>query len=135
LLGFDVAKDGSTLTLYKAMPPGYQMFDIIKSLPWMSLRPLSLSIGTVKTKWPDLELDSIAMIDTGGGPVFLSDPTNFILQTDWPNPAPVPDASWLLGSYSCQAISGNLTISLGDGKNPFFPISSTLQNCLPLPRD
>jgi hypothetical protein len=112
--------EGSLLTLYKTMPPGYLMFDIIKSLEWMSLRPQSLSIGTVKTDWPgDLSSKSIAMIDTGGGQVFLSDPKNYVWTKDWPNPAPVPDPSWLLGSYSCQAISGGLNITLSDGKNSF----------------
>jgi hypothetical protein len=111
---------GSFLTLYKDVPNNYKMFDIVKNQEWMSLRPKSLSIGNVLTKWPgDLALESIAMIDTGGGPVFLSDPKDHVWPSDWPRPAPVPPPSWLDGEYSCQAIAESLSITLSDEKSSF----------------
>jgi hypothetical protein len=106
---------GSSLTLSKAQPGGYpMMFDILQGKPWMSLRPLSLSIGNSQTQWPGTrEAGSIAMIDTGGGPVFLSDPENYLGKTNWPGAVPeaIPDF-W---TTSCTGISDDLAFSLGDG--------------------
>jgi hypothetical protein len=53
------------------------------------------------------------MVDTGGGPVFLSDPENYLRNTNWPNAAPgtLPDF-W---ASSCKGISDDLTFSLSDG--------------------
>ena len=106
---------GSSLTLSKNQPDGYpMMFDILKHEPWMSLRPLSLSIGNGPTQWPGTrEAGSIAMIDTGGGPVFLSDPENYLGQTNWPGA--VPEAIADYWTTSCTGVSDDLAFSLGDG--------------------
>jgi hypothetical protein len=110
--------EGSSLTLYKAMPPGYQMFDIIQNLMWMSLVPRSLSIGGTATGWPGTIPSPIAMVDTGGGPVFLSDPNGYVYQTNWPDPVTSPD--WTSsGSVSCQSTADDITIGVGDGSNAF----------------
>jgi hypothetical protein len=108
---------GSSLTLLKSMPAGYKMFDIMKNLEWMSLIPRSLSIGVTKTGWPGKAPSPIAMVDTGGGPVFLSDPEGYVYKTQWPDQVPPPD--WTAGSDSCQATKDNLNIALGDEKNSF----------------
>lgn len=107
---------GSSITLCKAIPDGFSMFEILPNLGWMALKPQSLSIGTRKTDWPGKgEKTSIAMIDTGGGPVFLSDPENYLRKTEWPGSSPetIPDF-WVA---SCQGISADLTFSLTDGKD------------------
>jgi hypothetical protein len=109
----------SFLTLYKDVPDGYQLFDIIKDQQWMSLRPKTLTVGGQQTKWPgDLAATSIAMVDTGGGPLFLSDPKKYLWAEDWPTPAPLP--SWINGSYCCQATGGDLAVTLCDEKNSLF---------------
>jgi hypothetical protein len=116
----------SSLTLHKTLPPGYPvMLNIIKQKRWMCLRPRSLSIGGVPAKWPaELASSSIAMVDTGGGPVFLSDPKDVVWTTNWKDPAPLP---WWVGgyylplvetgSYSCQSINSDLSIELADENN------------------
>jgi hypothetical protein len=86
----------SFLTLHKDIPDGYQMLDIIPNQRWMSLRPKKLDIGGKETKWPGkLAASSIAMVDTGGGPVFLSDPEKYLWADDWAAPARLP--SWIGG--------------------------------------
>jgi hypothetical protein len=108
---------GSTLTLYKSMPQGYQTFNIIKNCFWMSLQPKSLGIGTTNTGWPGVR-PSIAMIDTAGGPVFLSDPDGYLYNRAWPDPVNTPEwASY--GSVACQSTKDQLTIALGDQTNSF----------------
>ncbi len=105
---------GSLLTLYRTMPPGYRMFDIIRNLAWMSLIPHSLSIGAVHTDWPGLlGLPPIAMVDTGGGPVFLSDPNAAVYTTPWPDLVPSPP--WTSpGSLPCESTKQAITIEVGD---------------------
>jgi hypothetical protein len=104
--------EGSTLTLYNAMPPDYRTFDIIKNLAWMSLVPSYLTIGNVETNWPGAT-PSIAMIDTGGGPVFLSDPNGYLYKT--PLPEEVPNPGWTSpGSIACQSTKEKLVMVLGD---------------------
>jgi hypothetical protein len=106
---------GSSLTLSKARPAGYPtMFQIVPGKPWMSLRPQSLDIGRLRTKWPgDNEAAPIAMIDTGGGPVFLSDPENYLRKTDWPGAVPEPIPTYWISS--CTGISDDLAFTLSDG--------------------
>jgi hypothetical protein len=112
--------EGSSLTLYPrgAMPPGFTIFDIIKNLLWMSVRPKSLTIGTKKTSWPGKTSSApIAMVDTGGGPVFLSDPKGLIYSKRWPQFVPSP--SWTLDSFLCQSIKEDLTIVIGNQNDSF----------------
>jgi hypothetical protein len=109
----------SSLTLYRSPPSGYQMFEIIRNLYWMSLRPLSLSIGATKTGWPgNVDPPPIAMVDTGGGPVFLSDPKGYVYNAVWPDP--VDNPPWTAPcSISCQSTKDDLMVGLGDGNNSF----------------
>jgi len=110
--------EGSSLTLFKTMPQGYKMFDIVKNRMWMSLIPRSLSIGGIATAWPGTLTSPIAMVDTGGGPVFLSDPNGYVYKSNWPDQVPSPE--WTSpGSVSCQSTRHDLTISLGDESNSF----------------
>jgi len=111
---------GSYLKVYKEKPSGYSMFDIIPNLEWMSLTPRALSIGGVKTLWPGAVSSPIAMIDTGGGPVFLSDPDGYICSNRWPDPVANPD--WTSKSVDCQSICDAVAIELGD-KNGSFSYS------------
>jgi hypothetical protein len=69
------------------------------------------------------------MIDTGGGPVFLSDPDDLLRDADWPNAAPeaIP-AYW---TNSCKGISDDLAFSLGDG-NHFVSFSIATKTLPPL---
>lgn len=119
----NIGAGDSFLTLYKDMPDGYrhQIFEIVPNQLWMSLRPKRLSIDGKETKWPGkLAASSIAMVDTGGGPVFLSDPEKYVWADDWPAPARLP--AWIGGddgSYSCQATRANLSITLSDGHGEF----------------
>lgn len=103
---------GSYLKVYKEKPPGYHMFDIIPNLEWMSLTPKALNIGGVKTLWPGAVSSPIAMIDTGGGAVFLSDPDGYVYNNEWPDPVANPD--WTSDSVDCQSISDAIAIELGD---------------------
>jgi hypothetical protein len=121
----------SFLTLYRDIPQGYQMLDILKNKFWMSLRPKTLAIAGKQTKWPgDRAANSIAMVDTGGGPVFLSDPEKYLWANDWPTPAGLP--SWIGGSYCCQAISDDLAITLCDENKREFSYKVDLAKLPPL---
>jgi hypothetical protein len=109
----------SFLNLYAAAPDDYQVFDIIPGQKWMALRPKALTIGGKDTGWPgDLAASSLALIDTGGGPVFLSDPENLIWPLAWPSAAVLP--GWVGGSYCCQATSAPLAITLADAAGKEF---------------
>jgi hypothetical protein len=116
---------GSLLTLYRTMPQGYRTFNILKNCFWMSVIPQSLSIGNTQTAWPGAR-PSIAMVDTGGGPVFLSDPDGYVYQGTWPDPVANP---WWTSpdSVSCQSTDDKITIGLGDGTGSFsYPIDTSL---------
>jgi hypothetical protein len=109
--------DDSLLVLHNAMPDGYRAFDIIRGSPWMSLVPRALSIGNSATSWPGTLQSAIAMIDTGGGPVFLSDPDARLYAAQWSQLVGLP--FWIPGSISCQAVADDLTIELGDANGSF----------------
>ena len=102
----------SSLILYPSVPSGYTMFDILPNLDWMSLTPKSLSIGAVKTGWPGTVPAPIAMMDTGGGTAFLSDPNAYIYQS-WGVSA-VACPTWTASSTNCACIRDAITIELGD---------------------
>jgi hypothetical protein len=106
---------GSYLTVYKVRPPGYNMFDITPGKAWMALIAKGLSIGGTSTPWPGAVPSPIAMIDTGGGPVFLSDPNGYVYSNNWPDP--VPNPCWASTSLDCQSTSDNIAIELGDNAN------------------
>jgi hypothetical protein len=109
---------GSYLGLHKSVPPGFQTFDIIPNLEWMSLAPKALSIGSVLTTWPGALSAPIAMIDTGGTCAFLSDPNGDLYTRTWPDP--VANPPWTANSQSCESISDAITIELGDRNNSYI---------------
>jgi hypothetical protein len=109
---------GSILKLSPTLPQGYALFDILPNLMWMALTPKSLSIGGTKTSWPGIVNPSpIALIDTGGGPAFLSDPNDCVCNTPWPDS--VTNPPWTSSSTGCQSISYDIGIELGDDKSSF----------------
>jgi hypothetical protein len=107
----------SSLNVSQNPPAGYQMFQIIPNTEWMSLVPRSLKIGGTLTQWPGTVNSPIAMIDTGGGPVFLSDPNGYLYQSQWPDP--VPNPFWASSSQNCISTSDDITIELGDQNGSF----------------
>lgn len=100
----------SSLVVHNTAPVGYTLMSIIPKEPWMALTPTALSIGGTATGWPGNLSHPIAMIDTGGGPVFLSDPNNDIYGKQWPDPAQCP--SWSSSSKNCTCVSDSLSITL-----------------------
>jgi hypothetical protein len=112
---------GSSLTLFQNMPPGYQVFNILRNQPWMSLIPRSLAIGNTNTAWPGSLSSPIALIDTGGGPVFLSDPNGYVYSATWPEG--VSNPPWTSDnppqSISCQSVEDDLGVVIGDENNSF----------------
>lgn len=108
----------STLRLYNTAPNGYQFLQLVSSCPWMALRPKQLQIGGTLSSWPAPNMAAIAMIDTGGTSVYLSDPTGLVYQTVWPAPAGNP--SWTSGSVNCVSTKSSLQIELGDDQGASF---------------
>jgi hypothetical protein len=105
--------EDSTLTLFGQLPQDYRMFNTVPNSPWMALVPKSLSIGGVVTAWPGNLASPIAMIDSGGGPVFLSDPNDAVSAQVWPDTVRSPD--WTNpGSLPCESTAAGIEIELGD---------------------
>ncbi len=109
--------ESSLLVLHPEAPEGYTMLDTIQELEWMSVIPQSLSIGGEKTAWPGFAFSPIAMVDTGGGPAFLSDPNGYVYNSKWPDPVSCP--SWTSRSTNCNCISDKIGIGLGDGTSSY----------------
>jgi hypothetical protein len=108
----------STLRIYNAPPNGYQFLQLVPGCPWMALRPKQLQIAGTVTGWPAPNMAAIAMIDTGGTSVYLSDPTGLVYATAWP--AQVGNPSWASGSTSCVSTRSSLQIELGDDQGASF---------------
>lgn len=108
---------GSVLTLYKELPEGYSMFNIIKNFSWMSLVPTYLWIDGIPTGWPN-NPHAVAFVDTGGGPMFLSDPQGLIYP--YPLPETVACPTWSGGSSCCNCTGSKITLQLMDPDNPTF---------------
>jgi hypothetical protein len=117
---------GSALVLYPDEQPGFKLFDILPGKAWMALTPLSLSIGSALTQWPGSTPSPIAMIDTGGGPVYLSDPLGYLYKTLWPEQVAPPD--WTQnGSVACQAVKDDLALAIGDATGAYtYKVASEL---------
>jgi hypothetical protein len=108
----------SSIVVHSVKPAGYALFDIIANTAWMALSPKSLTIGNSTTSWPGTTGPApIAMIDTGGGPVFLSDPSGYVYDKTWPDP--VANPGWTSGSSNCESIGNLIAIELGDAANSF----------------
>ena len=111
------ASANSAIRIYNTPPSGYQMFNLIPNCEWMALTPKSLSIAGVPTQWPGNVPSPIAMIDTGGGPVYLSDPNDYLYQKVWPSP--VSNPCWASNSTLCQSTQAVLGIALGDAAGSY----------------
>ncbi len=108
---------GSILALMNDPPPKYQMFDITRGPDawWMSVKVRSLTIGQKRTGWPGTGTSyPMAMVDTGGGPVLLSDPDGLLYPTVWPEQVELPDWASASAPSLCQAIKDPLEIEIGD---------------------
>jgi hypothetical protein len=105
-----LVNDESHLILHSSLPGGYTLLDLIPNLEWMAVVPHALTIGGQLTAWPGSVPSPIAMIDTGGGPVFLSDPNGYVYGTVWPDTVACP--TWASSSQSCNCVSDALTIGL-----------------------
>jgi hypothetical protein len=101
----------SQLVVSKSPSPGYSMMEIIPGVEWMSLIPKSLTIGSTQTAWPGDVTAPIAMVDTGGGPVFLSDPNGYVYNSPWPQSTLCP--SWASSSIQCTCVSDDAIVKLG----------------------
>jgi hypothetical protein len=108
-----VLAGNSFLRLYSVAPAGYTMLDIVPNCMWMSVVPKSLIIGGSLTQWPG-RAAGIAMVDTGGGPVFLSDPDGYVYSKPWPDD--VANPGWAADSVSCQSTQASVGVRLGDSK-------------------
>jgi hypothetical protein len=117
--GETLVNDESHLILHTSQPSGYTFLDLIPDLEWMAVVPRALTIGGQLTEWPGNVPSPIAMIDTGGGPVFLSDPNGDVYGTAWPDTVLCP--TWAAGSQSCNCVSDALTIELvgADGSSAY----------------
>jgi hypothetical protein len=107
----------SNLILHQSLPAGYAMLGTIPDKAWMSVVPKGLTVGTTVTGWPGTVSSPIAMVDTGGGPLFLSDPNGYVCNTTWPDPATCP--AWASTSTKCNCISGSVSVALGVGAETF----------------
>jgi hypothetical protein len=114
--GAVVATDGSVLILRASVPSGYTMMNIIQNLEWMAVVPASLGIGAMLTGWPGSVPAPIAMIDTGGGPVFLSDPDGYVYPNSWPDSVACP--GWASSSTNCNCVSDRLQLNLVESGGP-----------------
>ena len=77
---------------------------------WMSLIPTSLTVGDTPTQWPGNVQSPIAMVDTGGGPVFLSDQNGYVYNSMWPQAVACP--VWTSTSQQCTCVSADATLQL-----------------------
>jgi len=127
---FDYAPQGgsyvhSWVRIHRELPEGFTMFDVLRDCQWMALTPTSLSIAGVKTAWPGALKSPIAVIDTGGGPVQLSDPEGYLLSQDWPDPVAGPD--WASNSTVARSIQAPLEITVGDGTRSYrYMVDNTI---------
>lgn len=113
-----VANKASVFTLCKSIPGEFNVFEILPSVGWMSLRPKSLSIAGTATGWPGTLEAPIAMIDTGGGPAFLSDPNSVLITKEWPNEVDFNPQGWK-PSDTCVSVQDAITIEIGNGNSSY----------------
>jgi hypothetical protein len=119
----------SKLVLHQSQPSGYVMLNTVTDKAWMSVVPEGFTIGSAATGWPGSVSSPIAMVDTGGGPVLLSDPNGYVYGGTWPDPATCP--TWATTSTNCNCISDSIVVTLGDGTSTFS--YSINESALPSP--
>ena len=93
------------------------MFNIIPELTWMAVKAISLSIQGIQTAWTGSVGNPIAVIDTGGGPVFLSDPNKYVCTNPWPRT--VPNPQWTADSDTCESIDDAIGVVIRDDAGKF----------------
>ena len=104
-----------TLTLSKNPPTGVTWMNILPNEIWMTLTAQSLSIAGKPSVWPGKLVNPLAVIDTGGGPIFLSDPNGTIYNSDGNDAAVSP--GWISASTNCQCIRDAIDVTLTDGNS------------------
>ena len=102
----------SMIRIHSVVPDGFFLLDIVHDCRWMALIPTGLSIAGSPTKWPGALASPIAMIDTGGGPVYLSDPHDYLCSSEWPEP--VANPFWAADSTVAKSIQAPIEITVGD---------------------
>lgn len=106
-----VGSSESMIVMHATAPSGYTMLSTVQNLAWMSVVPTSFAIDDTTTGWPGNVSSPIAMIDTGGGPVLLSDPNGYVWPKTWPfevDKCP----GWTRSSKDCNCIAALLQVSL-----------------------
>lgn len=130
--GGPVVTDGSFLVLNSYMPSGYRMMEIIPNAMWMAVVPTSLTINGTSTSWPGSDPGPIAQIDTGGGPVLVSDPNGHVNLNPWPDRVTCPP--WTSGSYpNCNCTSAPLQLGFTGYDNVGTYSYSIDASALPVP--
>jgi hypothetical protein len=107
---------GSRLRLLRTEPEGFRWFDLRPDLAWMALQARSLAIAGHATSWPG-DADAIAMIDTGGTCLYLSDPRLLVCEAAWPGPVANPE--WTARSTTCESTAAAVTVEIGDARGSY----------------
>ena len=105
------------LTLYNSIPAGFTLMPTIQKLEWMSVVPKALAIGTTTTGWPGTMANPVAFVDSGGCPIFLSDPNGYIYDKTWPDSVTCP--VWSSSSSNCTCTGTNVSLTLSGGTTSF----------------
>jgi hypothetical protein len=108
---------GSAMTLFSGQPAGYTVMKITPNLAWMAVIPQALTVDGTATDWPGQGANPIAMVDTGGGPVFLSDPHGYVYDKTWAGATACP--AWSSTSVNCTCVAAPIGITLGDGTTSY----------------
>lgn len=130
--GGPLVTDGSFLVLNSYMPSGYRMMEIIPNALWMAVVPTSLTINGTSTNWPGSDPSPLAQIDTGGGPVLVSDPNGHVNLNPWPDRVTCPP--WTSGDYpNCNCTSAPLQLGFAGYGNVGAYSYSIDASALPAP--
>lgn len=114
--GGPLVTDGSFLVLNSYIPSGYTMLEIIPNAMWMAVVPTSLTINGTMTGWPGSDPSPLAQIDTGGGPVLVSDPNGHAKLNPWPDRVTCPP--WAASDYPyCNCTSAALQLGFAGYDN------------------
>ena len=98
----------SELVLHRILPSGYTMLETKKNYQWSAVEPTALSIGPTVTGWPGRT--ATAFVDTGGGPMSLTDTNGYIYNKTWPHTVACP--AWSSSSTSCTSVCDSLSLIL-----------------------
>ncbi len=101
----------SRLYLHASMPAGFQTFQVIPGLAWMTMRAVALDVAGQHTAWPS-DSKAYAVIDTGGTCVFLVDPRGLLHPETFPDVQRNPD--WTCRGWVCSTVGCAISLTLGD---------------------